>query len=590
MARESFEDRATAEVLNQYFVSIKVDKEQRPDIDSIYMAVCQAFTGSGGWPTSIFMTANQKPFFAGTYFPPTSRHGMIGFKELLLKVQESWQSNRENLLQTANEITNGFNQQKIQESQAEEKILDSAVALFRNSYDQEFGGFGNAPKFPAPHNLLFLMQHHKKNDDPQAWEMVKKTLIQMYRGGIFDHIGYGFCRYSTDRYFLVPHFEKMLYDNALLILAYCRAFEISRNPFYREVAEKTASYVLSELTSAEGGFYCAQDADSHGVEGKYYVFEPREVIALLGEQNGDAFNRTYDITQEGNFEGNSIPNLLQSGASGNTLESFLPEMREYRHGRFSLYTDDKILTAWNSLMVAALSSLYRISQKGEYLKAARKAQAFIEKKLCDQNTLYVSYRDGKHSCIGFLDEYAFYGYALLCLYDATLENIFLERAEGIVGKAVEDFFDKEQGGFYLSGKENETLIFRPKETHDGAMPSGNSMMAYNLLRLNFLKPNDNSQVSLKKQLDFMSGEAERYPAGYAMFLSVLSDYFNPPNMITVVVKDKEDIVNLPFTVPLDSIIKVLEEPTEGFGLLEDKTTYYVCCGHSCLPPSNKVPY
>lgn len=588
MAHESFEDQKIAAILNQHFVSIKVDKEQRPDIDSIYMAVCQAFTGSGGWPASIFMTADQKPFLAGTYFPKTSRYGRIGFQDLLLTVQDQWKNHREDILSTANAVTNALQSQQTQSSQADEKIVDTAIGFFKQSFDKEFGGFGSAPKFPSPHNLLFLMQQFRKKNDAKALEMAEKTLLQMYRGGIFDHIGYGFCRYSTDRIFLVPHFEKMLYDNALLISAYCKAFEITRNRFYLDVAEKIAFYVLNEMTGGSGGFYSAQDADSDGVEGKYYVFEPHEMITLLGEKNGRAFNERYDITEKGNFEGKSIPNLLQSEIKADAFETFLPALREYRRRRFELRTDDKILTSWNALMIAAFCALYRASKKPEYLEKAKKTQAFLESKLCDGTTLYVSLRNETRGEKGFLDDYAYYSFALLCLYEATLENAFLCRADEMIKKAAADFFDPENGGFYLGGKENESLFFRPKESYDGALPSGNSVMAYTLVRMNFYRPNETLNQILKKQLSFMSGQAEQYPAGFAMYLMALSDYFNPPKMITALLGNKQDLSELIFKAPTDSIIKVLETPTDEYKLIHDKTTYYVCQNQSCFPPVNDL--
>lgn len=588
MAHESFEDQEIADILNQYFISIKVDKEQRPDIDSIYMTVCQTFTGSGGWPTSIFMTAEQKPFFAGTYFPKSSRYGMIGFKELLLAVHKKWKNDRETLLKSANEITDMLSNQQPRSSQADENILDNAIELYRKSYDKQFGGFGDAPKFPSPHNVLFLMQHFQKSGDKHALDMAENTLLQMYRGGMFDHIGYGFCRYSTDRYFLVPHFEKMLYDNALLILAYCKAYEITENSFYKDVAEKIAFYILTEMTSEEGAFYSAQDADSDGVEGKYYVFEPQEIIALLGEKDGDSFSKCFDITSEGNFEGNSIPNLLKSKNMPTSFDHYLPKLREYRRKRCSLHTDDKVLTAWNSLMIAALCSLYRISENIEYLNAAKRAQGFIDNKLFKNSTLYVSFRNGKCGDKGFLDEYAYYCYALLSLYEATFNHDFLQLAKETAYKAISDFFDKKYGGFYLYGKENENLIFRPKESYDGAMPSGNSVMTYNLVRLGFIFPDKEYEQILQKQLDYMSGEAEKYPAGYAMFLMALSDYFNPPKMISVVLKNSADLERLPFIVPSGVVVRLFKNPTEEYKLLNDKTTYYVCQNYSCLPPANTL--
>lgn len=588
MAHESFEDQETADILNRYFISIKVDKEQRPDIDSIYMSVCQAFTGSGGWPTSIFMTALQKPFFAGTYFPKVSHQGMISFRELLFLVQDKWENDRENLLSTANEITDVLNQRQKHSQKADKEILDTAVKIYKQTFDRKFGGFGDAPKFPAAHNLLFLMKQYRITGDEELLEMVEKTLVQMYRGGLFDHIGYGFCRYSTDRYFLVPHFEKMLYDNALLILAYCKAYDITQKNIYKETAVKVAYYVLSEMTSTCGGFYSAQDADSDGVEGKYYVFRPEEIIELLGNINGTAFNECFGITKEGNFEGKSIPNLLYTARNTDEFNHFMPKIREYRRSRCSLHTDDKMLTAWNSLMISALCAVYKISNKEEFLKAAKKAQCFIERDLCKKDLLYVSIRDQKHGERGFLDDYAFYCYALIGLYNVTLDNAFLDRTMELVDKTVRDFFDHEDGGFYLYGRESENLISRPKESYDGAMPSGNSMMAYILVQLNFLRPTEALESILQKQITFMSGEAERYPAGYAMFLVALSDYFNPPEMITAVVKQKCDLWKLTCNKPANSIIKVLETPTDEYKLLNDKTTYYICKNHTCLPPVNEL--
>ncbi len=314
MAHESFENQTVAELLNEHFVSIKVDKEERPDIDNIYMSVCQAFTGRGGWPMSIFMTPEGKPFFAGSYFPKDAGRGMIGFIDLLKIVAEKWKTDRSALLQTGEEVTAALKKETESVKRAEgpdEKLIHTAYRLFENSFDPRYGGFGSAPKFPAAHNLLFLLGQYEKEGNEAALSMAETTLQQMYRGGIFDHIGYGFARYSTDAYFLAPHFEKMLYDNALLIMAYCKAFSLTGKPFYLRTAEKTARYLLREMVSPEGGFYSAQDADSDGVEGKYYLFTPSELTNLFGEKGGSAFCGQYDITPQGNFEGKSIPNLLK---------------------------------------------------------------------------------------------------------------------------------------------------------------------------------------------------------------------------------------------------------------------------------------
>lgn len=590
MAHESFEDAQIAEILNRYFISIKVDKEERPDIDSIYMAVCQALTGSGGWPTTIFMTWDQKPFFAGTYFPKTARYGQAGLEDLLLAIHKEWETNREKLLESADGILSFLDNQPAAEGEMDERLIKDAFNVYRRIFDEQFGGFGEAPKFPTPHNLLFLMQYYEKNGEEEALKMVEKTLIQMYRGGIFDHIGGGFSRYSTDRYFLVPHFEKMLYDNALLILAYAKAYQLTKNPVYCDAAEKTASYVLHEMTNSEGGFYSAQDADSEGVEGKYYLFEPAEIVRILGEAAGNEFNQWFDITEKGNFEGKNIPNLLWNNTinTDSDISACLPVVYEYRRNRYALHLDDKILTSWNGLMIAAMCHLYRVTGKEIYLNAAMEAQKFIEDKLCEEDSLYISYREGRRSEKGFLDDYANEIFALLALYEATLNSAYLERARCFCEKAVSDFYDEKQGGFFLYGKENEQLILRPKETYDGAVFSGNSAMAYNLVRLYLLTDEKQFGDLAEHQLRFMSAEAGRYPAGHAMFLVALSDCLDPPEKITIAAKEAEDLDALPCRIPLDTVVYAVKGSAKEYPLKNDRTTFYVCRGRSCQPPVNEL--
>ncbi len=588
MAHESFEDEEVAEFLNRHFISVKVDKEERPDIDSIYMSVCQTFTGSGGWPTTIFMTADQKPFFAGTYFPKTAKYGQIGFLRLLQIIHERWGRAREALLDSAEEIVAALSKQPSGKGRVDEELIESAVRLFKRIFDERNGGFGDAPKFPTPHNLLFLMQYYEKTKDEEAMKMVEKTLLQMYRGGMFDHIGWGFSRYSTDRYFLAPHFEKMLYDNALLILAYCKAYQLSQHSIYLDIAERTATYVLREMTSEEGGFYGAQDADSEGVEGKYYLFEPDEIIHILGEETGKEFNQYFDITENGNFEGKSIPNLLSSEKIDDRFSEYLPNVYEYRKKRYSLHLDDKILTSWNALMIAAMCHLYRVSNQKVYLEAAKRSQQFIFDKLLEGNTLFVSYREGKRSEKGFLDDYANEIFALISLYEATMDMEYLNRATMFCDKVLGEFQDQAKGGFFLYGEENEQLIIRPKESYDGAVPSGNSMMAYNLVRLHYLTGEKRYEELAKQQLGFMTTQAERYPSGHAMFLVALSDYLDVPDKITIVLKGKANLSDLPVRIALGTAVRILEEPTEEYSLKNDMTTFYVCQGRSCQPPTNNL--
>lgn len=593
MAHESFEDTTIASLLNENFVSIKVDKEERPDIDSIYMSVCQSLTGSGGWPTTIFMTPDQKPFFAGTYFPKNARWGSIGFQDLIKTIAQKWKHDRNALLESANQVLSILKKEEPSRKKAlcsPEQIIETALFIYINSFDKVNGGFGQAPKFPSPHNLLFLMHYYEKTNHKPAMEMVDKTLLQMYRGGIFDHIGGGFSRYSTDDYFLAPHFEKMLYDNALLIMTYAKAYELSHNKLYLDIAEQAANYVLNEMTSPDGGFYSAQDADSEGIEGKYYLFEPAEIINVLGQENGQKFCNHYDITEKGNFEGKNIPNLLRTNDFTADYHALLPKLYDYRKKRYHLHLDDKILTSWNGLMIAAMCHLYRVTQNLKYINAAKQAQSFIENNLYEKNSLFVSWRDNRHSGKGFLDDYANEIFALLSLYESTFDKTYLSHAKTLCDRCLSLFYDENASGFFLNGSENEELIMRPKETYDGAMPSGNSMMAYNLLRISHYYENVGYDSHARQQLQFMITEATHYPSGYAMFLCALLDYVELPTKVTIVLKDKTELEKLKGKAPLSTIVKILEEATSEYPLINGQTTYYICKGRSCQPATNTSPF
>ncbi len=517
IAHESFEDIEISDILNRHFIAIKVDKEERPDIDSVYMTVCQAFTGSGGWPTSIFMDSNGKPFFAGTYYPKNT------LKNLLIAIHNEWTNNKNELLKQAEKIIDHLKLKNNSTKKADIQLAHTAVALYKRSYDRIFGGFGSAPKFPAPHNILFLLSYYEKFKTSECLEMAERTLIQMYSGGLFDHIGFGFSRYSTDKRFLVPHFEKMLYDNALLILAYCKAYSITKKTLYLEIAEKTAKFILREMTSENGGFFSSQDADSEGEEGKYYTFTPDEIINLLGNETGKKFNKHYDITEAGNFENKSIPNFLQSNPEDKTFDKYLETIYNYRKNRFSLHLDDKILSSWNSLMISAMCELYLISENELYLKTAKKADEFIQNNIFESETLYVSYRKDSRGVKGFLDEYASNIFALLKLYKATNEQEFLSRAKKLCDKVITDFKDT-SGGFNFYSKESEQLILNPKETYDGAIPSGNSLMAYNLVNLFKITEEEKYKKEAQKQLDFISADAMHHPPAYSMFLLALLEF------------------------------------------------------------------
>lgn len=531
MAHESFESLKTAEILNEKFISIKVDRDERPDIDSVYMSVCQAFTGSGGWPMSIFMTWDKKPFFAGTYFPPYSRNGMPGFFELLNAISSQWQNNRYKLINSADMIIKQLKMQDIHNKPVNGNPIEEAVQIFSESFDSVNGGFGSAPKFPSPHNLMFLTMYAYLTNNDKALHMVEKTLIQMRKGGIFDQIGCGFSRYSTDNLYLTPHFEKMLYDNALMIISYSAVYSITKNNIYLNTAEKTADYVLREMTSTEGGFYSAQDADSEGVEGKYYTFSLKEILSVLGEEGGRKFAGLFDITEAGNFESGNIPNLLKSNDLTSDLSEEIKKLYNYRKNRMKLRIDDKILVSWNSMMISALSILYRISGNEKYLNSAKKSQKFIENNLCKNKRIYTSFRNGNRSGKSFLDDYAYYISALTELYNSTLNKDYLNKAEFFCSEAVKLFADNKNGGFYLSEINNCELFINPKETFDGAVPSGNSIMAYNFVRLYQLTEKDIYRDLIERQNKFMSVSSRNYPAGHCMFLLAKLIYENPPEHI-----------------------------------------------------------
>ena len=586
MARESFEDAQIADYLNRHFVSVKVDREERPDVDSIYMAVCQAFTGSGGWPTSIFMTPDQKPFFAGTYFPRHSRYGMIGFGALLKAIHKKWTGDRDALTRQAEALVSQLRQGRGASGAPAEGLIGTAVAMYKRAYDPKYGGFGRAPKFPAPHNLLFLLACYERLGDAECLKMAKHTLRQMYRGGLFDHIGFGFCRYSTDEEFLVPHFEKMLYDNALMILACCKAYAAMKEALFLKIAERTADYVLREMTSPEGGFYSAQDADSDGEEGRYSLFTPEELLRLLGQETGAAFCRHFGITASGNFEGRSIPNLLGSDPADSSFDASLERIRQYRRERGSLHLDDKILTAWNGLMIAALCWLYRVSGNAAWLDAAKRADGFIREHTGEGDALFVSFRNGKRGVKGFLDDYAACAFAQLALYDATLEAEYLENARRLCGDADRNFRDGQAGGYFLYSEDSEALILRPKETYDGAMPSGNALMAWNLVRLSQFTGDELCAREAKRQLDFLAAEAAAYPTGHARFLLALLDWETPPPKATVVLASQADADGLPLSLPLDAAVTRLDRPTAEYPLKDGRTTFYICRDHSCLPATN----
>ena len=626
IAHESFEDAEVAALLNADFISVKVDREERPDVDAVYMDAVQLATGSGGWPMTLLLTPGGAPFFAATYLPRESRDGMVGMVELLAEAAALWRSDRAAVQRAADEFTQHMRrlaEAPVALCEPDEALLRRAVADFASAYDRQWGGFGRAPKFPSAHNLLFLLsraghsdgaearnqascpdgaealnragclngaegrnpaarmdgteslnqagrsngaealnqagcpdcevslnQAGRSNgaevlnqagcpdcevalnragrsngaealnqaecpDGAEALELAEGTLRAMARGGMFDHVGGGFCRYSVDRMWLIPHFEKMLYDNALLLWDYAWAWKRTGDALYRDVAERTAGYVLRELTGPEGAFCCAQDADSEGREGAYYAFTPDELRALLGEADGQRFCRWYGVTEDGNFEGASVPNRIGGGDAlpDGPICALRERVLAYRRERLPLNRDDKVLTGWNALTIAALCEASRALDRQDWLQAARRAEAFLHRYLTrPDGGLWLRYREGEARGDGVLTDYAAYALALTELYESTGERAYLRRAE-VLASAMEEHFADAAGGFFLYADRAEPLLTRPREAWDAALPCGNSFAALALLRLADQTGDARWRDAAERQLRFIAGAAQEQPTG-----------------------------------------------------------------------------
>lgn len=612
MEKESFENEAVAAILNKYFIAIKVDREERPDIDSIYMTVCQALTGSGGWPLTIFMTPDKKPFYAGTYFPVESKYGMPGIKDILNSIAQQWNEEKENIVASSEKIVEHIKSIDAKVKQVElgeeigEEEIHNAYNSFKSVFDKNYGGFGRSPKFPAPHNLQFLLKYWKNYNEPKALEMVEKTLEAMYEGGIFDHIGFGFSRYSTDEKWLIPHFEKMLYDNSLLAAAYTEAFEATGKVFYKEVAEKIFTYILRDMTSPEGAFYSAEDADSEGEEGKFYLLTLKEVALVLGEQFYKSYCNRYNITQEGNYEGRNIPNLIGAESSSklnedlqNELEKMRQRLFEYRERRIHPYKDDKILTSWNGLMIAALAYGGRIFGNSSYIQQAEKAMDFILNNMINEKgRLMARYRDGEIAHLGYLEDYAFVVHALIELYEATFNVKYLTKALEFNKNMLMLFKDEDQGGLFLYGTDGEELIVRPKDIYDGAVPSGNSVATLNMLRLARLSANSELENEAYRQFEVFASKVKTIESAHAYFMTSLL-YSKVPgkdiilcgeeagNETKAMIKEINSTY-LPFATAVlntgDERLNSINPELIAHKLLQGKTTAYICENFNCKAP------
>lgn len=612
MAHESFENEEIAKFMNENFVNIKVDREERPDIDDIYQKVCQIATGQGGWPLSIFLTPDQKPFYVGTYFPVLDSYGRPGFGSICRQLSQAWKEKPKDIEKASENFLDALNKTETIKvpSKLERVILDEAAMNLFQLGDTTYGGFGSAPKFPNAANISFLFRYAKLSGISKFNEFALKTLNKMAKGGIFDQIGGGFHRYSTDSKWLVPHFEKMLYDNALIPVNYAEAYQITKDPFYLDVLQKTLDFVLREMTSPEGGFYSAYDADSEGVEGKFYVWKKSEIKEILGS-DADLFCLYYDVTDGGNWEGNNIlcNNLNISTVAFNfgmtedkvreILISCSEKLLKIRSKRTPPGLDDKILVSWNSLMITALAKGYRVTENPKYLDAAKRCISFIEEKLFDNGKLLRTYKNGTAKIAGYLEDYAYFVNALLDVFEIEPESKYLDLALKLGDHLVDHFWDSQNNNFFMTSDDHEQLIIRPKSNYDLSLPSGNSVSAFVMLRLYHLSQKQKFLEITMKILESQAQIAAENPFGFGYLLNTLTIYLGKPVEITIVNTENSKICEhlLLSYLPNSLIITIhnanqLQELSEfpffSGKTFSDKTSVYICKNFTCSLPLSDI--
>jgi len=626
MERESFTDKEVADAMNETFISIKVDREERPDIDDIYMTVCQMTLGGGGWPLNVILTPDRRPVFALTYMPKESRRGMMGILELCSNLKELWSNDREGVEKRANEIMvnlEGY-ARKTRTGEIGKDVFQNAFQGFLDSFDDANGGFGTSPKFPTPHNLMYLTRYYRRTGEERSLQMVTKTLEKMRNGGIFDQIGFGFHRYSTDAAWVVPHFEKMIYDQALLIMAYSEAYQATRNNFYSKVATEIFEFVKRELTDPEGGFYSALDADSEGMEGKFYTWTAAELRSVLDEDTYQIFSDYFNVIDTGNFVEESTGrrtgrnlltvnyNMEQFARDRNIkkkdLERILEDSRKkllaFREKRIRPHLDDKVLADMNGLMIAALSYAGRTLKNSEMVESAKKSAEFIlHNMLSDNENLYHRYRDGNVAIDGFLDDYSFMIYGLLELYESTMNPEYAKKALELQDSLSRKFIDKENGGFYMSASDRTDLVIRTKQAHDGAVPSGNSIEMMNLVKFYLLKSEPEYEDLAYRTINAFGKEIENSPTNYSFSLMAADILMNKTYSIVIVGnKNDEKTVKiigsvmeryLPQAVvilkdPEDKIISEVFNNVSAMNQVNGETTVYVCTEKTCLPPFTDI--
>ena len=615
MAHESFEDAAIARIMNENFVNIKVDREERPDLDAIYMQAVQTMTGHGGWPLTAFLTPDGEPFYGGTYFPPEERPGMPAFPRVLQSVAEAYRTKKQEIVRSARQLVD-----RLQDAtpaptgvqQLTEDILRQAYVVLQPEFDGEQGGFGAAPKFPQPMVYDYLLRYQGRMADTEALSMAELTLTNMARGGIYDQVGGGFHRYSTDAQWLVPHFEKMLYDNALLSQLYLHAYQATGNPLYRSVAVETLEYVQREMTSPEGGFYSTQDADSEGEEGKFYVWTPQEIDDVLGREDGAVCRRYFGVSEQGNFEGHNILHIPRApeavaqeiGMGLEQLEAVVQRARARLYSERAERTwparDEKILTGWNGLMLQSFAEAAAILGRDDYRQVAEVNAAFILERLRHEGRLLRSYKDGQAKVLGYLEDYSFLIDGLLSVYEATFQRRWLDEARSLAEEMVALFWDAEKGVFFDTGHDHESLVARPRDVFDNAIPSGSSVAVSVLLRLGVFFDDEDfrrrAAIALRSVADFVA----RFPTGMGRWLCALDFYLSMPQEIAIVGRREEPATKALLEVVFGQYLpnKVVAgcdpgdaEGARGIPLLlgreqgQQNLTAYVCQNYACQFPT-----
>jgi hypothetical protein len=612
MEHESFESERIARLMNENFINIKVDREERPDLDAIYMNFVQMTTGSGGWPMTVFLTPDLVPFFGGTYFPPDDQYGRPGFARLLESLAQVWKTRRAELEKERDKIVDSLQQAarlELPEGTVDKAVLEEAYRNLLQRFDSRHGGFGGAPKFPNSMALAFLLRYYRRMKSDAALDMVNVSLTEMARGGIYDQLGGGFHRYSVDERWLVPHFEKMLYDNALLARLYLEAFQATGNSFYKQVAEETLAYVEREMTDPSGGFYSAQDADSEGEEGRFFVWTPQEVEAALGKQDAKLFNEYFDVTPSGNFEGKNILHhridtdafSRSSGMSPERLQEFFKEARRTlfcaREKRVKPARDEKVLAAWNGMMLTAFAEAAFILNNPAFLETARKNAQFLTSQMFVDGRLQRSWKQGRARLNAYLEDYAQVIEGFIALYQAAGEVKWLERALELMQSQIEKFWDLEKGDFYFTSSDHEALLIRQKEYFDNAIPSGNSVTCMNLLRLSEFFGEKKYRQMAERMLRQMSTGLADHASAFGYWLQALDFLLGPVSEIAIVgpAAQRENLVEilrrrfLPNKIlgVADSVDARLGEKIPllaGKSTIEGKATAYICQHYVCRQP------